>query len=223
MNLREKEDELFARWRPTVDGFVSDGAVSPEAYSSSSPKILLLMKEVNDLDGGGWCLREFLQEGGRKQTWDNVTRWVRGIRRLPAEISWEDLESVTEEQRCEALRTVAAFNLKKSPGGHTTDVSAFEKVVERDAEFLRQQFAIYSADLVICCGSIVAEAFHSFMKPSNSGQWCFTSRGVEYLKYEPGKYVINYAHPKARVASNLLHYGLMDTVRELRLSPTLSL
>ena len=62
---------------------------------------LFLLKEVNG--GEDWDLREFLREGGRKQTWDNVTRWVIGINHLERDIPWKELETITEEQRIEFL------------------------------------------------------------------------------------------------------------------------
>ena len=43
---------------------------------------LRLMVDLGVNGGEDWDLREFLREGGRKQTWDNVTRWVIGINHL---------------------------------------------------------------------------------------------------------------------------------------------
>jgi len=41
-----------------------------------------------------------MREGCRDQTWNNITRWVEGIRRLPQEIPWHELANVNEERRC---------------------------------------------------------------------------------------------------------------------------
>lgn len=45
----------------------------------SDLKLMIILKEVNDRHGGGWDLRKFLRDGARDQTWNNITRWVRGI------------------------------------------------------------------------------------------------------------------------------------------------
>ena len=58
MGIRERENELFARWADRRPGLVMDGVVDETAYLASSPKILFLLKEVNDQNGGGWDLRE---------------------------------------------------------------------------------------------------------------------------------------------------------------------
>lgn len=218
MGIAEAEEELFLHWSAGRQGFVKDGVVDEAAFGESSPSVLLLLKEVNDPGphGGGWDLREFLREGGRAATWDSVCRWLRGIANLPGDTPWADLVNVDEADRRAAFKSIAAMNLKKTPGGHTTNEKQFWKTASEDAEFLRKQFSLYNADIVICCGSSVAEAFHEFIKPASSSPWKRTSRGVEYLEYLPGKYVIAYSHPEARVSSNLLHYGLMDAIQEAR-------
>jgi hypothetical protein len=218
--MRNKENRLFRRWRaslPRTQGaaFVTDGAVDPAAYESSPRKILLLLKEVNDPHGGGWCLREFLQDGGRRETWNVVTRWLYAIRRLPKEIPWSKIEGISDAQRCQELRSIVAVNLKKIPGHHTTDLRAWRPVIERDAVFNRQQLALYEADLLICCGSDVARAFDEYLRHGNGSEWRRTSRGIDYLEYANRKYVVGYFHPEARIAKSSIHYGLVDAAREI--------
>ena len=135
--MREREEALFRLWQASLpqdeqESFVSDGIVDPTAYNRSSPKILFLLKEVNDTGGGGWCLREYLRKGGRSETWGVVARWLRALRKLPVELRWDQIKDVTEAQRCEELESIAAINLKKIPGGHTTNVGTWWPIVERD-------------------------------------------------------------------------------------------
>ncbi len=219
MGITEAEEALFERWSEGRDNFfVKDGVVDAPAFEMTSPSVLFLLKEVNDPgpDGGGWDLREFLRDGARAATWNNVCRWLRGINNLPRDTPWAELANVTAADRSETLANIGAMNLKKSPGGHTIVVSSFWQAATEDAPFLREQFSLYSADLVICCGSVVSGAFDAFMKPESASEWKATTRGIEFLEYTSGKYVIDYSHPEARVSPNLLHYGLVDAVRELR-------
>jgi hypothetical protein len=122
---------------------------------------------------------------------------------------------VTAVYRLQILGSIAVMNLKESPGGHTTVVSSFWDSVTEDASFLREQMSLYCADFVICCGSVVSEAFDTFMKPASASEWMVAKRGVEFLEYADGKYVIAYSHPEARVSECLLHYGLEDAIREI--------
>jgi len=213
MNIGTSEAELFSEWSAKRPGFVADGVVDENAYLQSSPKLLFVLKEVNDPDGGGWDLREFVRDGGRPQTWNNITRWVEGIRRLSDDVPWNELSEVDEERRCKTLRSIAAVNLKKSPGGHTTDSAALVKIAEEDRVFLTRQFSLYDPDVIICCGT--SDPFHLLVQFCEQPQWRRTRRGVWFHEHKASKYVVAYSHPEARCASPLLYYGLVDAMREI--------
>lgn len=63
MNIGDKEEKLFDKWSSNREGFVADGVVDEEMYLNSSPKIMFILKEANDLGGGGWDLRQFIKGG----------------------------------------------------------------------------------------------------------------------------------------------------------------
>ena len=65
MSIAKQEMELFEEWSKSREYFVTDGVVSETDYSASKLKLCFVLKEVNDLHGGGWDLREFLRGGGR--------------------------------------------------------------------------------------------------------------------------------------------------------------
>ncbi len=213
MSIRASEEELFAEWRAKRPGFVADGVADEDAYLQSSRKLLFVLKEVNDVDGGGWDLRKFVRDGGRAQTWNNITRWVEGIRRLTEDIPWNELAEIDEERRRDTLRTIAAINLKKSPGGHTTDLVALAKVAEEDKVLLNRQFSLYDPDVIVCCGT--SDTFHLLVSLCAQPQWRCTHRGIWFHEYKAGKYIVAFSHPEARCAPSLLYYGLIDAMREI--------
>ena len=216
MTIKEQENSLFAEWRINRKGFVADGVADENAYRLSGKKILFLMKEVNDPNCGGWDLREVMRAGKRPPTWDNLTRWTMGIRKLPKDLPWSELKAISENQRKEFILSVAAMNLKKSPGGSATDKALMDKSASEDREYLSRQFNLYDADIVICCGVDVSNTAHSFIKEIQGFRWKATSRGVPYHELgKPGKILISYSHPEARVSDNLLYYGLIDAIREI--------
>jgi len=213
MSIRAREDELFGAWSHDRPDFVTDGVADERSYLESTPKLLFVLKEVNDLGGGGWDLREFVRSGGRAQTWNNITRWVEGIRNLPGDLSWNSLTTIDEARRQAALQAIAAVNLKKSPGGHTTDGAVLSEYAERDKEFINRQLALYEPDYLICCGT--SDLFHSLVEFPQQPEWKCTTRGVWYHEPVAGRFVVAYSHPEARCASCLLHYGLVDAIREV--------
>lgn len=218
MSITEKEDALFAQWRTHRPRLVADGVVSEADYLRAMPRICVVLKEVNDPDGGAWDLRRYLaEEGGRAATWSNVARWVHAIRLLQQgeEWSWAQYEQVDADFRRAQLQSICAFNLKKSPGMHTCDAGQLAQEAQLDRHFIQAQYALYDPDITLCCGTGDLFMEVAGLPPQ---PWQRTRRGIWWLATAPGKYVLHHPHPAARVGAHLLLYGLVDALREIRAS-----
>jgi len=215
MSILEAEELLFSEWKVKRHGFMPDGVADEKAYMASSPKLLFVLKEVNNPDGSDFDLRRFIREGARARTWNNVTRWVEGIRRLSEEIPWGELREVNKERRRRILQSIVAINLKKSPGGHTTDPAALSATAAEDKAYLNRQFSLYEPDVVICCGTDTSNTFHWLIDLGAQPKWEATRRGIGFHEFKPQKLVVSYSHPEARCADCLLYYGLVDALREI--------
>ncbi len=213
----KQEAALFKKWRKKRKAFIPDGVVDSTAYISSSPRICYILKEVNDTsENPDWDLREFVRLGGRPQTWNNIARWTDGIRKIynnDSSIDWSHFALPTTEYRIEKLQSICAMNLKKTPGTHTANYKEFEAAAAQDADYLKEQYGIYSPNITICAGSSVFHLFTQLMNIIDKKQ---TSRGVEYLSLADGNYIINFSHPEARIADNILLYGLLDAILEIK-------
>lgn len=207
----KKENIFLDDWAAKVSGFIRDGIVDHEFYWKSGIKILFLLKEVNG--GEDWDLREFLREGGRKQTWDNVTRWVIGINHLERDIPWRELETITEEQRIENLQQIAVVNVKKTPGGHTSALEQITEAAIDNGEMLCNQINMCQPDIIIC-GGTSGNYFNNITEYSNP-VWKQTKHGIWYVVEPTGRIIVEYSHPEARIKDCLLYYGLVDAVREI--------
>ena len=212
MAISSKESVLFEDWKGNREGFVFDGLVSELDYLKSNIKLCFVLKEVNDFGGGGWDLREFIAEGARWQTWDNIARWVTCIRDLYSNINWSELENIDDNYRKNTLRSICAFNLKKSPGSHTTERASFNAVVSEDKDYIKKQYDLYNADITVCCGTGWDLRWALDL---NDGEVFETSRGIKWFKNKQNKPVFIYAHPAARVQDTLIVYGLIDAIREV--------
>ncbi len=215
-HIADKEARLFRQWRQKHDEICPDGAVDPHEFAQSSPRILLVLKETNDIAGGD--MRDYLRnDNSRPQTWSNAARWVHAIRELGYSIPWNDVESASREYRCQHLASVAAVNIKKTTGSHTSknrELLEFSLGDDESIALLREQLTLYEAHFVILCGSIVAHAYRQVFPDTAESEWARTSRGVSYRMRTP-TCEIEYAHPEARVSDNLLFYGIHDAVREI--------
>lgn len=211
MNIKEQEQQLFDEWSNNRDDFVSDGVVSEQDYLQSKIKICFVLKEVNDLNGGGWDLREYLKECDRAQTWDNVVRWLLCINSGSEDIGWGKLKQINQELRVNALRSICAFNMKKYPGSHTSDKAIFQASVKEDEHLINRQYNLYHPDITICCGT-----GWEFRDVINDESEVFeTKRGINWFLNDQNKPVIMFVHPEARVPDQILIYSLNDAVREI--------
>lgn len=214
-SLNAREDALFEAWKRRLghaaENFVPDGAVCGETYESTWPRIVFLLKEVNDPGGGDWDLRDFLRSGGRWQTWNNVTRWTEGILALPEIHPWKNLERIDENARTRGLRKIAAVNIKKTPGGATADAGGLHRFALENGEFIRRQLDLYRPNLIVGCGSGVSDVFFEYIY--GAPEWRKTVRGTSYVALGSATY-FDYYHPAARVSARLLYEELIDSVRE---------
>jgi hypothetical protein len=116
------------------------------------------------------------------------------------------LEEINPTRKQRALHSIAAVNLKKSPGGGSTDPSALWTAVTADKLFLKRQLTLYGADIVICCGTgdCVRWLFELDGEYTQGGIWCAEfGHGV----------LVSYVHPAARIGNYLMHQRLMDALR----------
>lgn len=212
-----REEELFKEWKKKRESFVPDGAVSERDYLKSCPKIAFILKEAND-PGDDFDLRQFLwEDGGRWQTWNNVARWVHGIRNLPSECSWSFYEKIDKGFRRQVLRGIVAMNLKKSPGGANTRYADLERVAREDAEYIQKQYSIYNPDITICGGvNTTAEIFQELVHPEMNRKWKQTTRGIWWYRRSTQKCVVAFSHPAVRGQDALLLYALLDAIKEIK-------
>jgi len=218
--MDKEEFELFEEWKKLRENFCPDGVVDYQAYLSSKPRIMVVLKEANSTVSID--LREFVRNGGRNQTWSNIARWVYGLQRLDEELCWQELEQLNNnDKRVEILKSLIVFNLKKAPGGHTTEFKEFQKVANEDNRLINKQFSIYfrkehRPDIIIACGTDTSDLFNGIVELP--GQWKQTTRGINYFEFSAGKFFIKYVHPEARVPDCLLTFPLIDAVKEMRKS-----
>jgi len=207
-SLREQEDALFAEWREESRRFVSDGAADTDAFMASKPRIVFLLKEVNS-NARRWDLRGYLFNGARAATWNNVTRWTKGIRSLPERLPWRLVEHVTERDREEVLRSIAVVNVNKAPGGGSANNAVLARAAEEHDKLLIRQLCLYNADLVLCCGT--ARFLNRALGRRSLDGWQ-TRGNASFLREPHLPLCVDYYHPAARISAPWLYSQLMRTL-----------
>ena len=151
-------------------------------------------------------------EGGRPQTWDNIARWTEGILSWEKEFPWSEMEMDNEQRRLRELKKIAAVNLKKTSGGHTSNNGEIYRAAVDHHDIIKEQIDLYKADFIICCGT--EYAFMDACYKDREIDWKMTSRGIWYFR-DGKSVVISFSHPEARVKDAYLFYALTDAVKEI--------
>lgn len=143
MSIEEREERLFQKLREKDPDIVADGVICEQEFLNARYKIVYILKEVNG--GKSWDLRDFVYEGGRPQTWDNIARWTEGILSWEKEFPWSEMETDNEQRRLRELKKIAAVNLKKTSGGHTSNNGEIYRAAVDHHDIIKEQIDLYKA------------------------------------------------------------------------------
>jgi hypothetical protein len=154
-NITKRENELFKRWKPRIDGgFFSDGVPFPDDYEKSAIRTVFVLREPNfkkSERGVSLDLREHLQKA------DESNWWVQRLSYLCAGITrcWNgtcDSAPSDSPSPVKDLRPFGFIQLKKSPGGGRSICEELRHVATRDKDLIREQLKIYEPQIIIACG-----------------------------------------------------------------------
>lgn len=124
-----------------------DGIVNEEEWGNSDIKVLFIMKEVNDWEGGD--LKNLLKNGPKYQMWHTVARWAAGIQRgFPDFLEIDNWDSMKE-----STKKIASINLKKTSGGSSANMSIINAYAKMDKELLREQIFLIKPNIIIAGGT----------------------------------------------------------------------
>jgi hypothetical protein len=124
-----------------------DGVFNNDEWDTVGKKILFIMKEVNDWEGGN--LRELFKNGPKYRMWYTVSRWTAGILEGFPTYEYVDKWEVMRK----AIRKIASINLKKISGGAYSNMSVINAYAHCDRDLLLEQIEDIKPDIAIACGT----------------------------------------------------------------------
>jgi len=149
-------EDIWHRWRASYQtdeakSLVEDGVGDEVGYRSSQPRLLVVLKETNRRGGkyDGVKLTDQLRKGAKYTVWHRVAEWAAGFHHGFPPYSEVAQQSVKDE----ALRGIAAINLKKIPGTATASSTTIDAYAFRDRLLLREQLDELDPTVILCCGT----------------------------------------------------------------------
>ncbi len=213
----DSEELIFKKWEVKRPDMCKDGVVSELDYLVSEIKVLYVLKEVNDWKKGD--LRNFLKGGARWRTWNNISRWQLGIQTYFETGQSHFKDKISHIDRKKILRNIAVLNLKKASGGSVSDMSEIKRHAREDLDLLKEQIALYTPHIIICCGTGKIFSSLQIYNPKIAIQT--SSDGIKYAAY-PSCLIIQHYHPQCRKKKKFLFHSSMEIIKHALPSRTLN-
>lgn len=215
-------------------GFNSDGVIDEYTWNTQKVKVLFILKETNDGFGSLAYtlnhLREDIESGrrperlnGKVKTWSNISCWLCALQDIAshqgskvdyvASLHWRDYEPQgTASRVAQNIKRTVILNLKKTPGGASSNDRIIEKAFLSNLELFKSQYNLYNPDIVVCCGSVVEKCIREYgviqNYDSTYSHHLDTAVGkIWYYAPQSGPVIIGFFHPQPRAIkhSQLFH------------------
>lgn len=202
----KKLNRLFEKWEKDYSQyrgkFKKDGIIDEAKYSTTTPKILFIAKEGNDVDQAPGDFRNWWLTDGIKYSFSHrLSEWAYGILN-----NFPPLESITYDQKYQALLSVSFMNVKKSGGGSKSSISEIAKHIEENKERLTTEINIIQPEIII--GSLTNSSLWKIL----FGEISLINSGYDiYIFMWNGIKIVDYYHPSNRYP-RAMNYALLKEV-----------
>ena len=221
-NIIAQLKEIDEEFRAIYDDAVGDGIVNSDLYFATYPKILWILKEVNDPDGGDWDMKDAINDlkdpsrGIRKgwgKTFNKIIYTTNGILN---EQTYKQIDYISDDpDLVDILKKTAFINLKKTPGGATAYKPAVEDFYERHKDLILEQIKLINPDIIIG-GNTFEFMGNDFEKIHPLGEKQILPLIHTYTT--PQRLIIDAYHPNAPINAQDYCDSIINAVSEWRVA-----
>ena len=180
-----------------------DGIFDKSEWGKVDKKILFIMKEVYDWEGGD--LKDLFTNGPKYKMWHTVSRWAAGILHNFPEYEEIDTWSIKKE----VIKKIASINLKKTSGGSSSNMSVINAYAHTDKELLLEQIDEIQPNIIVACGTFdsVIWLLELEINPDNPYE-------KPIFDKKRNLWVVPWRHP-ARVNNKKTYNGLKEMIAKI--------
>lgn len=204
----KEQNKVFEKHRKKYDEYCEDGIVSGLDYIMSNYKICYILKETNSITG--FDLAKFVREGCCGATWNNISRWTAG---LLFNKEFDDVKSISKDDRIKYLAPIAAINLKKTPGSASSNNKIISSFARDDKAYIIDELKAIDSEIIICCGT--GDIFIEEILDKDASNFTKVNDDLFYYWYND-KLIIKYRHPQwRRKTSKYLFENLVPYAKDI--------
>ncbi|MBF0432565.1 MAG: hypothetical protein HQK83_14870 [Fibrobacteria bacterium] len=200
-----KWDEHYKKIGINSGRICRDGIFDDKEWERTKRKVLFILKEVNDWEGGN--LKDLFENGPKYQMWHTICRWAAGIQNgFPnfEEINNWDVLSTT-------IKSLASINLKKTSGGASANMSVVNAYAVVNQALLQEQITLIAPDIVIACGTFESVIWLMNLRVDPDNPYTKTIFSDDYHCW-----VVPWRHP-GRVNNEKTYYELKKIIEPVGL------
>ena len=176
------DDQLWEAWRTAYAGdgprIVRDGIGVPDAFERSKKRLLFVLREPHGWDGAD--MRDQLGKGVKYAVWRRIGEWAAAVL-----LDYPPFKDISDTSVLDdALRQIAAMNVKKLPGGSAASMGEVNNHAFRHRELLRRQIDAIAPDVIVACGTFgVTRWILEARIGSVSDDFCGLNTGAKLLRW----------------------------------------
>ena len=143
---------------------IYDGIANIDAYLKSPLKIMWILKEPYDEDGGGWQISEaYKNDDKNRATYRRMAYSAYGFNH---KMYYDEIcKIIDKESKVSVLDSIAYINLSKMPGNKKTSDAAAKAYYTLWKDILHKQIKTYDPDVIIFGGTGTMKCFEFDNEP----------------------------------------------------------
>lgn len=197
--------------------YVIDGIIDPGKYLNSRFRILWVLKEANS-ETNSWSYlekfkdKEWLHWCGKSIP--TLKRMIYATYAILRDSEWHEIPDANDEKSFEPLQEIGIINIKKIPGGSSSEVNEIQEAYYENRELLTRQIKTYNANVVIF-GNTLQYFYKSDFEGLETSNKQTTDYGNVFYSTDNKLYIHTW-HPAVRGAGFTDEKYVMDIVNIVR-------
>lgn len=184
---------------------IRDGIINEEVFLKQEKRILFICKDHNstgDYEEGD--ARKWMNDYVNYNFSHRIAEWSHGILN-----NFPNLYDINEEQKLQALRSIAFINLKKASGVSSINGKELYTYYTSGFVHLQKQIQIINPTIIICCLGWDGYIKELLTDPEE----IFIGRRTHYKKGET--IALNYYHPSFRASKEKSYKNLSELLKQV--------
>lgn len=215
-------DEMHQRMNDSETGreIIADGVYSPDKYFLNHIRLVWMLKEPYDEDGGGWNYMELFDgedlyesqfKKGHRTTWHPIIYTSHGIQN--GFKKWEEIDYIRDDHElAKIVREVAFINAQKLPSlvGTRTNMDDIYLSIKKNGDLLIRQIDLLNPNVFIFANTF--EAYKSLLKLQDDE--LIQNGSCSYIVKDEKLYISAYHPAQTQVGGNIYTNDIVEVVKK---------